>query len=141
VVSWYGAPGMDATIFTPSVDFKFRNDTNAFLLVQPSTDTINGVNTFNFYGTKPNRQVTIGEPVITDVKEPGAPVYRVDESLATGQKRQVEYAQRGMTVTVERTVTENGQSRVDKIVSKYQPWNAVFLVGPGTDVPQSTATP
>lgn len=141
VVSWYGAPGMDATIYTPSVDFKFRNDTNAYLLVQPSTDTINGVNTFNFYGTKPNRQVTIGEPVITDVKEPGAPVYRVDESLSTGQKRQVEYAQRGMTVTVERTVSENGQTRVDKIVSKYQPWNAVFLVGPGTDVPQSTATP
>jgi vancomycin resistance protein YoaR len=142
VVSWYGAPGMDATIFTPTVDFKFRNDTKAYLLVQPSTDTINGVNTFNFYGTKPSRQVTISDPIITDVKDPGAPVYRVDESLAPGQKRQVEYAQRGMTVTVERTVTENGQTRVDKIISKYQPWNAVFLVGPGTDVaPAPTPAP
>ncbi|RME65892.1 MAG: hypothetical protein D6790_01150, partial [Caldilineae bacterium] len=35
VVSWYGEPGMDATIFTPNVDFKFRNDTDAYLLVQP----------------------------------------------------------------------------------------------------------
>ena len=32
VVSWYGEPGLDATIYTPSVDFKFRNDTGAYLL-------------------------------------------------------------------------------------------------------------
>jgi vancomycin resistance protein YoaR len=140
VVSWYGDPGMDATIYTPSVDLKFRNDTGAYLLVQPAVDSSNGVLTFNFYGTKPNRQVTIGEPVISDVKEPGEPVYRVDESLAPGERRQVEYAQRGMTVTVERTVTENGQTRVDKIVSNYQPWNAVYLVAPGTEIP-ATPTP
>jgi vancomycin resistance protein YoaR len=140
VVSWYGEPGMDATIYTPTVDFRFRNDTGSHLLIQPAVDSVNGVITFNFYGTKPDRQVTIGQPVISDVKEPGEPVFRVDESLAAGQRRQVEYAQRGMTVTVERTVTENGQSRVDKIVSQYQPWNAVFLVGPGTEIP-ATPTP
>lgn len=140
VVSWYGDPGMDATIYTPSVDFRFRNDTNAYLLVQPSVDSINGVITFDFFGTKPDRQVTISQPVITDVKEPGDPVYRIDASVAAGQRRQVEYAQRGMTVTVERTVTENGNTRVDKIVSEYQPWNAVFLVPPGTEIP-ATPTP
>ncbi|MEZ4834376.1 MAG: VanW family protein [Caldilineaceae bacterium] len=140
VVSWYGEPGMDATIYTPNVDFRFRNDTDAYLLVQPTVDSVNGVITFDFFGAKPDRQVTIGQPVITDVKEPGDPVYRIDESLAPGQRRQVEYAQRGMTVTVERTVTENGDTRVDKIVSEYQPWNAVFLVPPGTEIP-ATATP
>jgi vancomycin resistance protein YoaR len=140
VVSWYGEPGMDATIYTPSVDLKFRNDTGSYLLIQPAVDSVNGVITFNFYGTKPNRQVTIGAPVISDVKDPGEPVYRVDESLASGQRRQVEYAQRGMTVTVERTVTENGQTRVDKIVSQYQPWNAVFLVAPDVEIP-ATPTP
>jgi vancomycin resistance protein YoaR len=140
VVSWYGEPGMDATIYTPSVDLRFRNDTGSYLLIQPAVDSVNGVITFNFYGTKPNRQVTIGQPIISDVKEPGAPVYRVDESLAPGQRRQVEYAQRGMTVTVERTVTENSQTRVDKIVSQYQPWNAVFLVAPDIEIP-ATPTP
>ncbi len=140
VVSWYGEPGMDATIYTPDVDLRFRNDTDAHLLVQPNVDSNNGVITFDFYGTKPNRQVTISAPVISDVKEPGDPVYRIDESLAAGQRRQVEYAQRGMTVTVERTVTENDETRVDKLVSQYQPWNAVFLVPPGTEIP-ATATP
>ncbi|MBI1297129.1 hypothetical protein GC175_19445 [bacterium] len=139
VVSWYGDPGLDATIYTPTVDFRFRNDTSAHLLVQPTVDSVNGVITFDFYGTKPNRQVSIGQPVISDVKEPGAPVYRIDESLAPGQRRQVEYAQRGMTVTVERTVTENGNTRVDKILSQYQPWNAVFLVPPGTEIPTAPA--
>ncbi len=140
VVSWYGEPGMDATIYTPSVDFRFRNDTAAHVLVQPVVNSSGGVITFNFYGTKPNREVRMSAPVITDVKEPGDVVYKVDESLAPGERKQVEYAQRGMTVTVDRTIVENGQSRVDKIVSKYQPWNAVILVSSGTEIP-ATPTP
>jgi vancomycin resistance protein YoaR len=143
VVSWYGEPGMDATIYTPSVDFKFRNDTSAFLLVQPAVDSVNGVISFLFYGTKPDRQVTVGQPVISDIVEAGEPVYQEDESLATGQIKQVETAKKGLTVTVERTIVENGESRTDKIVSVYQPWSAVFLVGPGTTIPgqEQPATP
>ena len=143
VVSWYGEPGMDATIYTPSVDFKFRNDTAAYLLVQPVVDSVNGVMNFLFYGTKPNRQVTVSQPVISDVVEPGEAVYQEDETLAPGQIKQVETAKKGLTVTIERTIVENGQSRTDQLVSVYQPWSAVYLVGPGTEIPQPTtpATP
>ncbi|MBX3051083.1 MAG: VanW family protein [Caldilineaceae bacterium] len=143
VVSWYGEPGMDATIYTPSVDFKFRNDTSAYLLVQPVVDSVNGTISFLYYGTKPDRQVTVSQPIISDVVEAGDPVYQEDESLAVGQIRQVETAKNGLTVTVERTIVENGQSRVDKIVSVYQPWSAVFLVGPGTPIPgqEQSTTP
>lgn len=140
VVSWYGEPGMDATIYTPSVDFKFRNDTAAYLLVQPVVDSANGVISFLFYGTKPARQVTVGQPVISDVLDAGEPVYQEDESLAPGQIKQVETAKKGLTVTIERTIVENGQSRTDKLVSVYQPWSAAYLVGPGTEIPQP-ATP
>ncbi|MCB0126122.1 MAG: VanW family protein, partial [Caldilineaceae bacterium] len=35
VVSWYGEPGLDATIYTPTVDFRFLNDTGAYLLIEP----------------------------------------------------------------------------------------------------------
>ena len=141
VVSWYGEPGMDATIYTPSVDFKFRNDTSAFLLVQPVVDSVNGTISFLYYGTKPDRQVTVGQPVISDVVEAGEPVYQEDETLAAGQIKQVETAKKGLTVTVERTIVENGASRVDKIVSLYQPWSAVFLVGPGTPIPGQEKPP
>lgn len=137
VVSWYGEPGMDATIYTPSVDFKFRNDTGAYLLVQPVVDSANGVISFLYYGTKPDRQVSISQPIISDIVEPGEPVYQEDEGLAQGQIKQVETAKNGLTVTVERTIVEGGETRSDKIVSVYQPWSAVYLVGPGTEVPES----
>ncbi|GIV67542.1 VanW family protein [Caldilinea sp.] len=143
VVDWYGEPGLDATIFTPTVDFRFRNDTGAYLLIEPVVDSVNGVITFNFYGTKPNRTVTISKPEITDVIKPGPPVYTVDESLAPGQMKQVEWQKDGMTVTVTRTIVENGTTRTDTLRSKYQPWRAVYLVGPGTvtPTPEPTSTP
>jgi vancomycin resistance protein YoaR len=140
VVSWYGEPGLDATIFTPYLDFQFRNDTDAHLLVEPDLDTINGVLTFNFYGTKPARTVTVGEPQISDVRQPEPATYKVDESLAPGEKEQVEWEKEGMTVKVQRTIVENGTQRTDTITSQYEPWRAVFLVGPGTEIP-ATPTP
>ena len=141
VVDWYGEPGMDATIYTPTVDFQFRNDTDAYLLIEPVVDSANGVITFNFYGTAPDRVVTVSKPEISDVKQPEPPSYVVDESLASGQMKQVEWEKEGMSVTVQRTIVEDGTTRTDTLRSQYQPWKAVYLVGPGTDVPTPVATP
>lgn len=44
IVDWYGEPGLDATIYTPTVDFRFRNDNDhyqpwrAVYLVGPGTE-------------------------------------------------------------------------------------------------------
>jgi vancomycin resistance protein YoaR len=140
VVDWYGDPGLDATIYTPTVDFRFRNDTGAYLLVEPVVDSVTGTITFNLYGTKPDRLVIIGEPVVSDVLKPDPPTYRIDESLETDEKEQVEWEKDGMTVTVERTIVEGGETRTDTLTSQYQPWRAVYLVGPGTEIP-ATPTP
>lgn len=131
VVSWYGEPGMDATIYTPTVDFRWKNDTGNYLLVEPVVDAAAGVITFNLYGTKPDREVIISDPVITDRKPPPPPAYQVDESLAPGQQKQVEWPKEGMTATVERTIIEDGETRTETLVSNYQPWRAVYLVAPG----------
>lgn len=140
IVDWYGEPGLDATIFTPSVDFRFRNDTDAYLLIEPVVDSLNGVLTFNLYGTKPDRVVTIAAPVQSDVKPAPPPTFTRDETLAEGQKKQVEWEKPGMTVTVQRTIVENGTTRTDTLSSHYQPWRAVYLVGPGVEIP-ATPTP
>lgn len=140
VVDWYGDPGMDATIFTPYVDFRFRNDTGAYLLLDPVVDSANGVMTFNFYGTAPNRTVTVSKPEIKDVKAPEPAQYVVDESLAAGEKKQVDWEKDGMNVTVTRTIIEDGTTRTDTLTSNYEPWRAVYLVGPGTEIP-ATPTP
>ena len=138
VVDWYGEPGLDATIFTPVVDFRFRNDTGAYLLVEPVVDPT-GVITFNLYGTKPNRVVTIGAPVQSEITQAAPPEYRVNEELAKDQRKQVEWEHNGMTVVVTRTIVEDGVARTDTLASKYEPWQAVYEVGPGTEIP--TAVP
>ncbi len=141
VVDWYGEPGMDATIFTPTVDFRFRNDTSSYLLMEHVVDTVNGVVTVNFYGTKPDRTVTVSKPEITEVLAPEPPSYVVDETLAPGAQNQVEWEKEGMTTRVTRTIVENGTTRTDTLVSQYQPWRAVYLVGPGTAIPESEGAP
>lgn len=137
VVSWYGEPGLDATIFTPSVDFRFRNDTGAYLLMEPVMNADAGMLTINLYGTKPNRQVTISDPVKKEILPPPPALYTLDASLAPGEIKQVDWQQQGMTVEVMRTIVENGASRTETLVSKYQPWRAVYLVGSESDIPAS----
>jgi len=132
VVNWYGEPGLDATIYTPNVDFKFRNDTDAYLLIDPEVSRTDGTMTFNFYGTKPDRQVIIGDASESDIQLPQAPTYSEDTSIAPGEQKQVEWEKAGKTVTVERRIIENDEERVEMLRSKYQPWQAMFLVAPGT---------
>ena len=130
VVSWYGLPGQDATIYTPHVDLKFRNDTAAYLLVQPTLDTARGVLAFDLFGTRPDRTVRLTDPRISRRVEPPEPVYLEDPSLPPGETRLAETAKQGSTVVVERIITENGVARTERFVSVYQPWRAVYLVGP-----------
>lgn len=140
VVDWYGEPGLDATIFTPTVDFRFRNDTGAYLVVESVVDSLNGTITINLWGSPPNRTVTVGALEQSNVQKPQPPRYEVDPTLAKDEKQQVEWEHPGMTVTVTRTIVENGTTRTDTLVSTYEPWQAVYRVGPGTEIP-ATPTP
>jgi vancomycin resistance protein YoaR len=136
VVGWYGEPGMDASIFTPKVDFRFKNDTGHFLLVRSEVDKEKGRITFYFYGTKPDRTVEAGKPVVSNRKPAPPALYQEDPNLAAGQIKQVDWAKEGMDVTVKRTIRSgDGGVKEEKIVSKYRPWQAVYLYGPGTKLP------
>ncbi|HSH31307.1 MAG TPA: VanW family protein, partial [Candidatus Saccharimonadales bacterium] len=46
----FGVPGVDATIYYPQVDFKFKNDTGAHILIQTIMEGTSLK--FQFYGTK-----------------------------------------------------------------------------------------
>jgi len=147
IVSWYGEPGLDATIYTPDVDFRFRNDTGHYLLVKPEVDTAKGRITFYFYGTKPDRRVEMGKPVVSNVRQPEKPIYQEDKTLPAGAIKQVDWAKDGEDVVVARTIINgDGTTREDEFVSHYQPWRAVYLYGPGAQLPpgalaEPTATP
>jgi len=136
VVSWYGEPGLDATIYTPNVDLRFKNDTSAFLLIKPEVDKAKGRITFSFYGTRPDRTVELSKPEISNVRPPEPPIYQEDSSLPRGTIKQVEWARDGQDVVVRRIVrTGDGKVTEDRFVSKYQPWRSVFLYGPGATLP------
>jgi vancomycin resistance protein YoaR len=137
IVSWYGDPGLDATIFTPSVDFRFRNDTGHFLLVKPEVDKEAGEITFYLYGTRPDRVVESDPPEITNQREPPPPLYEENAALAPGEIKQVDWAKDGMDVVVVRRIKYgDGQVTEQKFVSKYQPWQAIYQYGPGTEFPE-----
>ncbi len=133
VVSWYGQPGMDATIYTPYVDLRFRNDTAGHLLLQPDLDVETGTLAVNLFGTPTGRTVRISDPIISQVKEPADPVYREDRTLEPGQVKLLESEKLGLTVIVDRHITENGNTSTERFVSVYQPWQAVYLQGPAAD--------
>ncbi len=139
IVSWYGEPGLDATVYSPYVDFKFKNTTNAYVLVQPIVDVEEGVLIFRLWGTDPGWEVEVSEAIKENIQEPPPPVYQEDPSLPTGVVRQVEWAKPGMTVRITRTV-RRGDTIIEQreFVSTYQPWRAVYLYGPGTRVPGGT---
>ncbi len=130
-VSWYEPPvGLDATIYSPSVDLKFVNDTGHWILIQTYVDQIAGTLTFDFLGTSTGRVVEMEGPHSGEPIPHGEPVYREDPTLAKGTAKQIEWAKEGLDVRVDRIVFQDGiQVRRDTFTSHYRPWQAVFLVG------------
>ena len=123
-------PGIDATIYVPSVDLKFKNDTGHYILIQTEVDLNNLSLKFLLYGTKDERQVSMTTPVITNQTAPPPPLYQDDPNLPLGQIQQTDFEAWGANVYFTRTVTKNGKVTIyDKFVSNYQPWQAVYLRG------------
>ena len=125
-------PGFDATIYVPTVDLKFKNDTKHSILIQAIVDPNNLRLTFNFYGTSDGRQVKITTPTITNQIPAPAPQYTNDPALPKGTVQQIDFAANGATVSFTRTVTRDNKVILqDTYTSVYQPWQAQYLVGTG----------
>jgi len=123
-------PGIDATIFVPSVDLKFRNDTGHYILIQSQVDLDNLALTFELYGTKDGRQVSMTTPVVSNQVPPPPDLYQDDPTQPKGEIKQTDFAAWGANVYFTRTVTKDGKVIIyDKFVSNYQPWQAVYLRG------------
>ena len=127
--------GLDATVYVPLVDFKFRNDTPYWLLME--TYMGNNSLTWKFYSTSDGREVEWWSTGITNVITPPDPIYREDPSLPTGTIEQVDWPVNGATVEVYRTVTRDGQIiDTDTIRTVYTAWPAGYNYGPGTEIPE-----
>ncbi|MDO8573609.1 MAG: VanW family protein [Candidatus Daviesbacteria bacterium] len=121
-------PGLDATVFYPSVDFKFKNDTSAHILIQAYTS---GITLYvDLYGTSDGRTVSLSKPVVSNQTPPPPELRQDDPTLPKGTVKQVDWAAWGATVSFRRTVTRGGETLINETWrSAYKPWQAVYLVG------------
>ncbi|PJF35763.1 MAG: hypothetical protein CUN49_08895 [Candidatus Thermofonsia Clade 1 bacterium] len=126
--------GMDATVYAPIIDLKFRNDTPYYILIAvnfvPSKQSLS----ITFYSTSSGRIVEKSGPRLSNVVPHGKPKYTESPSVRPGETRQVDYAVDGVDARVWRTIrTLDGQILVDneEFFSRYVPWSAQFLVAPG----------
>lgn len=125
-------PGFDATVFAPTTDFKFKNDTPAHILIQATTDHKTDTLTIDLWGTSDGRVATVTKPIVTDVVPPPEDLYQDDPTLPAGQIKQVDWKASGAKVTFSYSVKRNGEMVYQKsFVSLYRPWQAVFLRGTG----------
>jgi len=132
-VSYYendSSPGFDATVYSPSVDLKIKNDTAAAILIQTQVDEVNKLVYFKFYGKKDNRKIEISKSEVWDVSPPPEASYEDDPTLQRGVTKQVDYSAWGAKARFNYKVTyPNKEVKNEMFYSVYRPWKAVFLVG------------
>jgi vancomycin resistance protein YoaR len=135
--------GMDATVYSPQVDFKFVNDRPYPLLIETEIEEEGHRLVFRFYSTDDGRRVEKEGPEISDETEPGPPIYELDEELEPGTVVRWQSAVDGLTATIERRVYDVAGATLyrDTFVSQYAPRRAAYHYGPGYELPEGGAEP
>lgn len=132
-VSYYendSKPGLDATVFAPSVDLKFENNTPAAILIQTSVEEDKMLLHFRLFGKKDGRNAELSTPTLYDVAPPPPDLYQDDPTLKRGVTKQVDFPAWGGKASFNYKVTKNNQVLFEKtFLSVYKPWQAVYLVG------------
>lgn len=126
-----GSPaGLDATVFSPSVDLKFKNDTQNHILIQATVDLNNNYLRFDLYGTGDGRKASLANTRLWGQSPPPADLYLDDPSLPAGQIKQIDWKASGGQAAFDWLVERNGEIIHQKtFYSSYQPWQAVYLRG------------
>jgi vancomycin resistance protein YoaR len=124
--------GFDATVYSPTTDLKFKNDTPGHLLIQTYTNTAVASLVFEIYGTSDGRIATTTKPIVTDVTPPPEDLYVDDPTLPEGTIKQIDWKAWGAKSRFTYKVQRGGETIYEKIFySNYRPWQAIFLRGTG----------
>ena len=134
-VSYYeqnSSPGLDATVFAPSVDFKFKNDFSCWLLIQSKVDEKEQKLEFSLFACPDGREVVMTKPKVWDITPPPPDLYIDDPTLPVGVVKQIDFRSWGAKASFDWKVIKNGQVVYQKsFYSNYRPWRAVYLRGTG----------
>ncbi len=121
-------PGLDATIYSPRPDFKFKNDTGNTILL---SGYVHGDKvTFELYGTSDGRHSVIDGPHLLSSAPAGEPIYIETDTLPKGERKQIEKSHAGGSTVATYTITyPDGTTNEQVFKSVYRRWPAQFLVG------------
>ncbi len=128
-VVYYEPAGTDATIYDPSPDLKFKNDTGNYILIQ---SRILGTKLyFDFWGKKDGRKVTATKPTIYNIKSPAPTKMIQTPNLKPGVKQCTESAHAGADAFFDYKVeySDGRETKSQRFSSHYVPWQAVCLIG------------
>ncbi len=100
--------GLDATVYFPLVDFKFKNDSPYWILMETNVDVGSRSLTWKFYSTYDGRSVKWTTTGPKNIVPAPAALFKPNPDLNPGQMTQTDYAANGADVTVDRTVTKDG---------------------------------
>ena len=129
-VHYYDPQGLDATIYQPSQDLKFANDSGGALWFQTDWDDAHARLSVNVFGQPRDFTVSIGRPVTLSTRPSPANRLIPDPTLRAGQRRQVDWAAAGASIRVTRSFTRAGKVfKTDTLNSTYVPWPNIFMVG------------
>ena len=135
-VSYYelnAKPGIDATVYAGDVDLRFLNDTGHHLLIHTQTDSQNLYMVVEIFGTSDGRTAQIIDHKTWGFAAAPPPLYVDDPTLPAGKLKQIDFAASGINASFV-NVVKNAQGEIirqDEYVSKYKPWQAVYLRGTG----------
>ena len=128
-VTYYEPAGTDATIYNPSPDLKFLNDTRGYVLIQTKIDGTKLI--FEFWGKRDGRESSYTNPVIYNLVAPPPTKYIYTTELPVGQKKKIETAHKGADAYFKYTIKyPDERGLVEKTFnSHYKPWAEVWLIG------------
>jgi vancomycin resistance protein YoaR len=131
--------GLDATVYFPLVDLKFTNDRPYWLLMETYFNPEEMSLTWKFYSTDDGRTMSWQNLGLHNVSPAPAPSYVENPDFAPNTCKQVDYQADGADITVTRAVSAaNGQELFsDVFQTHYEPWQAVYQIGPGTSDPSA----
>ncbi|AZI42882.1 hypothetical protein EHF33_09075 [Deinococcus psychrotolerans] len=129
-VYYYDPQGLDATIYQPTQDLRFANDTGGSLWFQSDWDDAQKLLVVRVFGKARDFDVRVQEPRILSTTPSPADKTVFDASLKKGERKQVDWAAEGAVIEVDRLFVRNGQTfKQDTLKSSYRPWPNIFAVG------------
>lgn len=128
-VSYYEPAGFDATIYNPSPDLKFTNDSSGHILIQTRVEGTKLI--FEFWGKRDGRDINYTKPIIENITDAPPTKYIKTTELPLGEKKKIESAHKGADARFKYTVKypDKRGEVVKTFSSHYRPWAEVWLVG------------